>query len=835
MSVASLQRSHSHVPTDSQHQPVTTYRLQLTPEFDFDAVCQTVPYLKELGITDVFFSPILQATPGSTHGYDVVDHDKISAELGGLVGFERASAAIHAAGMQVVVDVVPNHMAVPTPLYHNRAMWSVLRDGSESPYAHWFDFDVADDSDGLLLPVLGQRIGRVLADGELTLDTMVVPGFESDGPMPVLRYYDHVFPVRTGTESLPLVDLLERQFYRLAYWRVANEELNYRRFFDVDTLAAIRVERPEVFRASHALLINLMHRGLIDAFRIDHPDGLADPREYFRHLHDATHGAWLVAEKILEGDERLPADWPCSGTTGYDALYRIQGLFTEPAGVGPLTQLYSEISGNTDSVATTELIAKRQIVSTSLYTEIHRLGSLIADVCHSDVRLRDHTFRRILEVISELVVQMPRYRAYVVPGERPDPDNEAIIQQAAEASRVNLDEDSQETLDIVVDLLLGNEIGSAGRTLEDRRREAIIRFQQVCGAVMAKGVEDTTFYRYTALVSANEVGGNPNHVVTSLDEFHNWQGYMHQAWPVSGVVTSTHDTKRGEDVRAHISALTQFPTEWTQLVNQLRSSLIANRPAQLDGQFENLMWQTIIGTWSETGPMSFDRLEAYLLKAAREQKRWTTWTEQDSDAEEDMLAYAHTIISDSSSRDAIHDFWEKIRPAVRANILGTRALHMTMVGVPDIYQGEEVTQTSLVDPDNRRPIDFSRLSAMLAELDANGLPSNPTLDEEKLWLTSRLARLRAENPLLASAHAGYQALPVSTGHAIAFARTYHDDPFLITVATRSVGLLHNSPHTIVIPEGDWIDVLTGSTITGGTQALSNVTDRFPVAILVKKD
>lgn len=237
-------------------------------------------------------------------------------------------------------------------------------------------------------------------------------------------------------------------------------------------------------------------------------------------------------------------------------------------------------------------------MSTSLYAEIHRLGSIIADVCHSDVRLRDHTFRRILEVVSELVVHMPRYRAYVIPGERPSSEDESIIRSAAQHARLHLDEDSQETLDIVVDLLLGNEIGSAGRTLEVPRLEAIVRFQQVCGAVMAKGVEDTTFYRYTALLSANEVGGSPHHMVTSLDDFHNWQSYMHHAWPVSGVVTSTHDTKRGEDVRAHISALTQFPTEWTELVHQLRTLLKDQRPAELHGQFENLIWQTIIGTWT---------------------------------------------------------------------------------------------------------------------------------------------------------------------------------------------------------------------------------------------
>ncbi|ADH92528.1 malto-oligosyltrehalose synthase [Arcanobacterium haemolyticum] len=829
------QRSHSHVPAEGKHQPVSTYRIQLGPDVTFDSVIDQIPYLSDLGVTDIFLSPILQAAPGSTHGYDVVDHESISEELGGLAGFERASRAIHDAGMHVVVDIVPNHMAVPTPLYHNRALWSVLRDGEDSPYAHWFDVDVADGGDGLLLPVLGKRIGDVLAAGELVLDSMVVPGFVADGPVPVLRYYDHVFPVRAGTESLPLVDLLDRQFYRIAYWRVANEELNYRRFFDVDTLAAIRVEQPDVFNHSHALLIDLMKRGLIDSFRVDHPDGLADPREYFRHLHAATGGAWLVAEKILEADEELPNDWQCAGTTGYDALRRIQGVLTEPAGVPSVSQLYSEISGSTASVDTTEIEAKRQIVSTSLYAEVHRLATLLADVCHSDVRLRDHTFRRILDVVSELVVHMSRYRAYIVPGERAGGSEEKLVRDAALKAAEFLDDDSRETLEIVVDLLLGNESGSAGRTQEDRRREAIVRFQQVCGAVMAKGVEDTTFYRYTALLSANEVGGGPHSVVTSLDEFHNWQTYMHQAWPVSGVVTSTHDTKRCEDVRARISVLTQFSAEWVALVQHLRRVLAEQRPVALDGQFENLIWQTIIGTWTPDGPISTERLDAYLLKAAREQKLWTTWTEQDSVAEEGMLEYAHAIISTPESADALSAFAATIYDAVRANVLATCALHYTMVGVPDLYQGEEITQTSLVDPDNRRPVDYQQLHSMLTSMDEQGLPAHASLDEEKLWVTLKLLRFRRSHPQIASAAAGYSALPVSTGHAIAFARTVEDSPFLVTIAQRSVGLLQQASHTVVLPDGHWEDLLTGTQISGGSQLLSTLTERFPVAILVRND
>ncbi|OCW60988.1 malto-oligosyltrehalose synthase [Trueperella bernardiae] len=826
-------RHHSHVPSKGRHQPVTSYRIQVSPDFDFAAVEAIVPYLASLGITDVFFSPILQAAPGSMHGYDVVDHERISADLGGIEAFRSVSRAIHDAGMHLIVDIVPNHMAVPTPLYRNRALWSALRDGEDSPYRAWFDISLSDSGDGLLMPVLGDRIGKVLATGEITIEKMVVPGFEEDGPTQVVCYYDHVFPVRRGTEALPLAELLDAQYYRLAHWRVANEEINYRRFFDVDTLAAIRVEDEGVFRQSHALLIELFEEGLIDAFRIDHPDGLADPRGYFRNLHEASGGAWSVAEKILEGEETLPTDWPAAGTTGYDTLQRLQGLFTAPEGLPALTQLYGEMSGSTDSVATVEVKAKRQIVATSLFAEVDRLASLLAAICHSDVRLRDHTFRSLRDVVVELVVHMDRYRAYVVPGERPDPEDERVLRAAAERAARNLDADRQESLDVVIDILLGNEIGSAGRTHESRRNEVIVRFQQVCGAVMAKGVEDTTFYRYTALTSANEVGGGPNHFTTTPDQFHDFQTRTHLTWPVTMSTLSTHDTKRCEDVRARIAPISQYAQEWIATLTQARDLVADERPADLDGQMENLLWQTLIGTW-DGGPIEQRRLEDYLLKAAREQKSWTTWTEQNEAGEQGMLDYASAILSDDDALALLADFHELTRAATRTMILSQKAIQMTAIGVPDTYNGEEVTQTSLVDPDNRRPVDFTGLAKMLAKLDRDGLPSSPSLDQEKLWFTSRLARLRRELPELASAECGYQALPVSTGYALAFARTRADQAILATVAMRHVPEFAGE-YTVVLPEGSWLNVLTGAELEGGTRDLAEVLGRFPAAVLEKID
>ena len=306
---------------DAIRVPTGTYRLQLRPEFGFDDGVLVLPYLDSLGVSHVYLSPVLQAAAGSTHGYDVVDHSHINDELGGAEGFHRLSDAVRARDMGIVVDVVPNHMAVPTPAWHNAALWSVLRNGPASPYARWFDVEWAAQERALLMPVLGRRIGEVVADGEITLDT--------SGEEPLLRYVDHVFPVRPGTEDLPLPELLDRQFYRLAHWRVGDEELNYRRFFDIDTLVALRVEDDEVFAETHAVLLALVAEDRIHGLRIDHPDGLADPRGYVMRLFGAT-GTWIVVEKILEGDEALPVDWPCAGTTGYDALLQVGGLLVDP-------------------------------------------------------------------------------------------------------------------------------------------------------------------------------------------------------------------------------------------------------------------------------------------------------------------------------------------------------------------------------------------------------------------------------------------------------------------------------------------------------------------------
>jgi (1->4)-alpha-D-glucan 1-alpha-D-glucosylmutase len=796
--------------------PQATYRLQLHAGFGFDDAATVVPYLHSLGISHAYLSPILQAAPGSTHGYDVVDHSRLSEPAGGRPAFDRLSARLADHLMGAVSDVVPNHVAVPTPARLNKALWSVLRDGPGSPYAEWFDVDWGSGNQPLLMAVLGQRIGKVLADDELSVDG------------DVLRYYEHEYPLRPGTEHLPIAELVTEQWYRLAHWRVADEELNYRRFFDVDTLAAVRVETQEVFEATHELLLSLLHEGKLNGFRIDHPDGLADPRGYLRRLAERTGGAWVVVEKILEGDEELPRDWPCAGTTGYDALLRVGGLFVDPAGAAPLAALHSELTGEPADFAPVVEEAKREVVKHGQYAEVHRLVELLARICRDDVRLRDHTRRAFHEVVVELLVHFEIYRAYVVPGEQPGQDAVRALERAAEKARQNLDEDRQETLDVVLHLLLGRETGTASRIDEHARHELIIRFQQTCGPVMAKGVEDTAFYRWFRLSSLNEVGGDPEHFGVTPEEFHAYAARLNQHWPKTMTTLSTHDTKRSEDVRARLGVLSEQPAAWSEAVREWRRLSEEHRSPLLDGSTEYLFWQTLFGTWDD-GPLPEDRLQAYLLKAIREAKRHTTWTSSDEEYEQAVAAFCTAVLADTAVLESVRRFAARQAEFVRAATLGQKLVQLTMPGVPDVYQGTELVDLSLVDPDNRRPVDYQYRIDRLQRLDDGAKPDN--LSDEKLLVTSRALRIRRQYP---EAFAGsYTPLPTSNGHAVAFAR----GDAVITVATRLPAALHRlggwGESTVVLPSREWKNVLTGRVMGSGPARIHELLEDLPVALLVR--
>ncbi|WP_088316273.1 malto-oligosyltrehalose synthase [Kineosporia sp. R_H_3] len=822
--------------------PTSTYRVQLRPGFGFDDVAALAGHLAALGVTHVYLSPVLEATPGSTHGYDVVDHDLLSTQAGGREAFDRMTAALSAQGLSAVADVVPNHMAVPTPVRLNHALWSVLRDGPASPFADWFDVDWSVPDRAVLMPVLGDRIGTALVRGEITVDRT--------GAEPVLRYFDKEFPIRPGTDTLPLEELVDRQWYRLAWWRVADEELNYRRFFDVDTLAAVRVEHPEVFDLTHRVLVDLVASGALTGLRIDHPDGLADPRGYLDRLAEATGGTWVVVEKIVEGDESLPADWACAGTTGYDALMRVGGVFVDPAGAAPLDRLLVELTGETESFDAVVDQAKREVVEQSLYAEVHRLTDLVFETCHADVALRDHPRRHLQAALVELLVAFDRYRAYVVPDEPAPAEQVAVVEAAAVRAREKLPEEAREALDVVVDLVLARPTGTLafdGREAA-RRRELAVRFQQTCGPVMAKGVEDTAFYRWHRLVALNEVGGDPTHFGVPPEEFHAYAARLARDWPATMTTLSTHDTKRSEDVRARLAGLSELTEEWAEAVRGWTEQALRFRSSEghPDPATQYLLWQTLVGTW-DGDPIPLDRLGPYLEKATREAKRYTWWTRPDPAYDEAVQGYAAAVLGDEALLGDVARFDALLDPVARVNTLGQKLTQLTMPGVPDVYQGCETVDLSLVDPDNRRDVDFDDRRDRLARLDAGEKPQD--LGDEKLLVTSRALRLRRDHPdWFAGPASGYAPVGTTTGNALAFARGPRigngngdgaaPTPSAVTVVTRLPVALERhggwGDHTIFVPEGQWRDVLTGVTVDGGAVRLADLLEALPVALLVRE-
>ncbi len=798
--------------------PVSTHRLQLEPDFTLDDAVAQVDHLAALGITHLYLSPVLQATVGSKHGYDVTDHTSVAEGLGGDAGFARLVEAAHAAGLGVVVDVVPNHMTTPTPLSLNRPLWSVLREGRQSAYASWFDVDWDAQDGRILMPVLGAPLDEVLAAGEISVG-------EHEGE-PVVTYYDHVFPLAAGTDGrMPLGELLEAQHYRLASWTVGDSELNYRRFFDVTSLIAVRVEEPAVFDATHALLVDGIRSGAVDGLRIDHPDGLADPEGYLERLAEATDDTWVVVEKILEGDEQLPPAWRTAGTTGYDALLRIGGLFVDPAGAKPLDDLSAELLGEHQDLEAIVTESKRWVVQVMLATEVSRLLRLVA-------RARpDLDADAAREVLEAMLVGMDRYRVYVRPGQPREGSESALLERAVvEGSASRYDSLDRACVAGLVELALGEgDVQDAAA-----RDEFVVRFQQTCGPAMAKAIEDTAYYRYVRLVALNEVGGDPTQVGVPAEVFHDFAANLLRAWPQSMTTLSTHDTKRAEDVRARLFVLAERPEAWATWVGTARDLAAAARADELDVLTEYFLWQTLVGAW----PISEERLQAYALKAIREAKLYTRWTEPDEAYESAVERFVAGVVTTPAIVAHVESWVESTRIETRANVLGQKLVQLTMPGVPDVYQGTDLVDLSLVDPDNRRAVDYAERRDRLARLDAGAVPSD--LDDEKLLVTSAALRARRERPAcFTGKDATYVPVATTSEHAVAFGRGTDERLEVVTVVTRLAGRLADAGGfcgaTLDLPEGRWRDAFSTRAFDGGPTALADVigSESLPVALLVR--
>ncbi|MBU6532493.1 malto-oligosyltrehalose synthase [Streptomyces mayonensis] len=806
--------------------PSATYRLQLQPAFPFGAAAAAVPYLASLGVSHLHLSPVLEAVPGSRHGYDVVDHGRVREELGGEEGLRALARTAREHGLGLVVDIVPNHMAMSPR--HNHALWEVLREGPESPYARWFDIDWQAQGGRVLLPVLGAPVGEVLDD------------LRVDGG--VLRYHEHAFPLRDGTEDLPLPRLLDAQWYRPAWWRLARTELNYRRFFSISELIGLRVEDPEVFEATHATVLRLLREGVVDGLRVDHPDGLADPGAYLARLHEATGGRWTVVEKILADGERLPADWPVAGTTGYDALRHVDGLFTDPAGHGELLGHYRAFAApqpdlGGDWAATVRRAAYR-VLTHELAAETDRLTRLAHRLCAAspEPALSDRAPWALGTALRELLVRLEVYRPYT-------PADAARVvtgQAAAEARLAFAVPEEAGAVDAVRDLVLGR-YGDGPEYVEFRTR-----FAQTASALRAKSVEDSAFYRYVPLLSATEVGGNPGGPALEPEVFHAYCARVQRDWPATGTVVSTHDTKRSADVRAALAVLTECPARWADVLTEVSRA----GEAAPDLQLAWAAWQTVFGLGRADG----GRVREALLKHVREAGLHTGWTEQVPSYEEavDRFVAAGPC---GAPGERVAELRKALEPHVRANVLGTALIHLTMPGVPDLYQGTEHEYLALVDPDNRRPVDFPTDAPTDATGDApGGIPRAPRAGASpapppggsaagggyggdgagKTAVTRAALALRARRPGAFGGAATYEPLRAegpAAAHCVAFARSGD----VVTAVTRlSLRLAQEGGWrgtVLPLPPGRWADTLAAGREFTGHARVEELFADTPVALL----
>lgn len=946
--------------------PRATYRIQFHKDFDFDDARKVLPYLKRLGVSHVYCSPIQRARPGSLHGYDVMAHDEINPELGGREGFDRFTRALRENSMGNILDLVPNHMGVQGG--ENPWWTDTLENGPASLYAQHFDIDWQPLNPELafkvLLPILGDHYGSVLKRGEMALR------FEEGTGSMALAYFEHRFPlapetypevlrraeasiedaelsaslasIATAFTNLPgrtveaavaraerardkerlkarlarlcsreprvaqaiagavaqmnlpsacldLHALIERQAYRPAFWRVAADEINYRRFFDVNELAALRIERDEVFEATHGFALDLAAEGALDGLRIDHPDGLYDPARYFAKLQEGyarraglilqerdgqgrlSRPLYVVAEKIPAPHEEVPENWRIHGTTGYRFANLANGLLVDGSAASKLELTFRAFTGIRDDFDQIAYASKRDIIRNVLSSELNVLATELVRIARASLETRDYTLNALRRALADVAACMPVYRTYIVENAS-DQDVRYVDWAVGKAERQSWAADLS-VFGFVRRTMLGQAEPDAPDDLRERIRRFAMRFQQYSAPVAAKGLEDTAFYRYFPLSSLNEVGGEPDVFGATAAEFHEAALYRRQRWPQAMLTTSTHDSKRSEDVRNRINVLSEIPALWRLALRRLRSlSLGVRRMMEAEGLPEQapsnadeyLLYQTLLGTLPAEGldeatlPPYRERMVRYMLKAAREAKTRTRWIHPDEAYEGALERFVGEIL-----RSVDHNlFLERLRPTLETvarfgafNSLTTTVLKFTSPGVPDIYQGHETSCLSLVDPDNRGPVDYEALGRSLSSLDGLGpeevgaLLNAPHDGRAKLWVTRRLLALRAEHEGLFR-DGSYQPLEVQGAkapHAIAFARV-HERETLIVIAGRLFATLLGEEAKAPIGDAVWADaavqvdlpegsrlenVLSGEyvEIRSGRIALGDAFRRLPVAAM----
>jgi (1->4)-alpha-D-glucan 1-alpha-D-glucosylmutase len=924
--------------------PTSTYRLQFHAGFTFDDARQILDYLRALGISDIYASPYFQASPESTHGYDVADHNRLNPLVGDEHAFRAYCSALRERGMGQVLDFVPNHMGIGESL--NLWWMDVLEDGKISPYAQFFDIDWRPTkvvlSDRILLPILGDRYGEVLEGGafKLTFESgaLFLSCFGTKLPIAPTSY-PTIFERAVGELSGPardalhalgsefarlptdetrveakasakerlrqlaedqsavgkaiehamrsiegepgnrssfdaLHDLLEAQAYRLSYWRSAAEEINYRRFFDINNLAAIRVEIPEVFEAAHKLVFEWLTRGEVTGLRIDHVDGLWDPRGYLRRLQERYAelrglsaegpGLYLVVEKILDFDrESLPSDWPVHGTTGYDFTNQMVQIFTDPRAQKRMTRIFERFTGFRESFADLAYQKKMLVMQLSLSSEITALGKALDELSEMYRGYRDLTTNTLVTAIREVMACFPVYRTYTTEEAIVSADDERVILRAIGAARRRNPSIEKPVLDFLRGVLLLRLPDGFTPAQREAHVRFVMKFQQCSGPIMAKGVEDTTFYIYNRLISLNEVGGKPEQFGIDPAEFHRLNACRAERWPHAMLGTSTHDTKRSEDVRLRITALSEIPELWDKAIRRWSKRHKKYR-TKIDDEHapsrneEYLLYQTLVGTWP-LEPLQADqrdayneRIEKFMIKAIKEAKINSSWIEPNQEWEEASVSFVKSILSGKGCEKFcadLTDLAEIVASLGAINSLAQIIVKCTAPGLPDFYQGTEIWDLSLVDPDNRRPVDYSLRQRLLESLE-HAHPEHWLKEwrtgQIKLLLIQRLLTFRAENRLLflKGDYKPLEAVGEKAKHVIAFERELGGQSVVVVVPrlTRSLGLwpvgdAWSETFVAAVRDGaePWHDVLSRKTVLPGDRlALPTILADVPFAVLHRR-
>jgi (1->4)-alpha-D-glucan 1-alpha-D-glucosylmutase len=829
-----------------------TYRLQFNRNLTLSQACLLVPYLHALGVSHIYASPLLKASPASPHGYDVCDFQALNPELGTADDFAELHAQLARRAMGLMLDVVPNHMGITGP--ENHWWWDVLTYGPASQYAPCFDVDWQATDPRLkgkvAMPILGERYHEALLRGSIRL-------VESDGSLR-LQCAGQTLPVSPQTISalrgrLPdpddpddqpklgaaidtvnrcpetLDEFLGMQHYLLMFFRNGDAVLNYRRFFNVSTLAGIRIEEDHVFDQAFVLVKQWLDKGWIDALRVDHPDGLRQPRQFLRRLRSMAPKAWMVVEKILGPGEALDPLWPVDGTTGYDFLNDLNGVFIDPRGEKPLSDFYAEFTGDPTDYSALVRAKKLMVMRDQLAAETNRLTDLLVHISARHWECRDFSRAEFADAWSELATCLPVYRTYVGAYDYPEiTEREAhLIHAAATVARGQRSDLPAELFDFLEEVLLLRRRG-------ELEADFVLRFQQLTGPIMAKAVEDTAFYCYPRFAALNEVGGNPARFGLSVEAFHKMCQRQQILWPGSMAASATHDTKWGGDVRARLALLSEHPREWVEAVR--RWSRI-NEPKrhhnQPDRKIEYLFYQALVGAW----PLSKERALAYLQKAAREAKEHTCWQRPAPEYEHALHRFASQAMDDSTFLAEVEQFVAPRLDLGWINSLAQTLVKLTATGIPDIYQGAELWDLSLVDPDNRSPVDFALRRQLLAE--AKGLSAQEAWQRRqsgltKLWLICKALAVRRGHAAFFGPVGWYQPLPVSGAkapHVLAFAR----GAGAVTVVPRLVGGLDGgwADTQVELPPGRWHNMLTGSPVMSGS--MTELVAGFPAALLLREE